>query len=190
MKKSIIYIFLILLVFSYVSCKKFSEDIQRDAIIVDSLDFNIPVIAEEDSSLSFSDIKLPLNPGARIKEQLSGFNESDITSIKLSKMNLILSSIKNSKDELDSIDTGNNFGNFQSLRFTIPEGSTAKTIASTFINSSAVTREVLLTTDPAAELKPLLSANTTSTLTLRARKATKKEIKIRAVAVFTVTVSR
>lgn len=197
MTKHLLYIPLLLLAFTSTSCKKVSEDIQRDAIITDSVDFEIPILSEIDSAYTLSDIKLPLNPGAAISAQLPDFNESNIKSIKLTKMSLGLSPLKGAKDK-DSIDVNNHFGNFQSIRFTIPGtpaagSSTASPllIASAIINSTSVSGALSMTPDTELELKPYVGANAAnSTVTIRTRKVTNKVVKVRVRASFTVTVSK
>ena len=186
MKTHTLYFLPLLLALVVSSCSKVSEEIQRDAIILDSVDYTIPVMTEVDSAYAFTGIQLPLNPGAKIG-QLQGFTEANIKSIKLSRMAIVLKYLPNT----DSIDVANHFGNFQSLRFSIPNGATPLNIASATISSASVNGAINLITNSSMELKPLLGANAaTGTLTARTRTATTKPIFVTIYAWFTVTVSK
>lgn len=190
MKRQLLLLPVLVLLFSYSSCKKVSEDIKRDAIIKDSVDFDIPVLSAVDEAFTLEGIKLPLNPGSAIAAQLPGFSEQDITSIKLLSSSIILVLGKDEK-----IDKENHFGNFQSFRFLIPDNTnTEKTpllIATATINSPSENKNVSMTPDTNLELKPYLGASTeNSTVIIRTRKVTTKILKARIRASFTVTVQK
>lgn len=186
MKSYSLYILTALLALLYSSCSKVSERIQRDAIILDSVDYTIPVMSEVDSAYVLTGVDLPLDPGSKIG-QLNGFSAADISSIKLSRMGIVLKPLAGT----DSIDAANHFGNFQSLRFSIPNGTTPLNIANTTISSASVNRVLNLTTDASIELKPYVGSSTSnSTLTLRTRSVTTKAMNVRIFAWFTVTVSK
>ncbi len=126
---------LIGLLFIFSSCKKISEDIQRDMYIYpDSVTFITPVIADTTNAVALGTYTDRTNFNNLIKAQDPEFGEEDIQSIRIAEL----------KFELTDTNATNNLANFEFLNAQIGTGRTAVTIASKSENSDFEANTILL----------------------------------------------
>lgn len=181
---SIAALFLLLI---YTSCNKITESLQRDALIVDTVYFEIPVIENLSNEVTLPDIATTIDLEAQIKAQVQNLTASNLQSARLKNLHLALAEIKK-----DSIDTENNFANLQSIKLSLTDGSKTDSLANITIPSKNLSRALALTPVILPEtLKPYLSSSSMKyRITVKAKKITAKVMYVGAAASYTVTLSK
>ena len=145
MKNTTLNIVLFSIVITCISCSKISENIQQDIVVNDTVYFDIPVLNSITSTTPISGIPFTLNLEEEVKSGLNKYTIDQIKSTKLRSMDMSLAFI--GKDTLgkDSIDTKNNFGNLESVKFRIYTNGSFANLANTTITSSGTIGALALT---------------------------------------------
>lgn len=188
MKNKTLLILAPFLILMYTACNKISESIERDIIIRDTVFFDIPEQASITDPYVLPDIQLSVNIEDQINNQLKGFTAAQIRSIKITALNMFLGTVGKDKDGRDSIDTQNNFGNLETVRWEITTGTETNLIGNTSISSASVlsTLAIPIGITPEA-LKPFLVNDAKKyRVTVKAKKITTKPMKVMALASYTV----
>jgi hypothetical protein len=186
MKSNILYIALIALVLTYVSCNKISESLQRDTVIMDSVLFKIPVITNVANEVTIS-IASPLNFEEQVNAQVQGLSLADLSSVKLRSADLDLLS-----RDSGAVDTATNFGNLLSVKMQIADGIKADSLASIRIPSASLSATLTLVPVILPEtLKPYVSGSAVRyNVLVKAKKTTTKVMEVKMRAVYTFTLSK
>ncbi|MNE34381.1 hypothetical protein D3C80_1281010 [compost metagenome] len=192
MKNTALNIVLFSIVITCISCSKISENIQQDIVVNDTVFFNIPVLNSITSTTPISGIPFTLNLEEEVKSGLNKYTIDQIRSTKLRSMNLSLAFIGKDTSGKDSIDTKNNFGNLESVKFRISANGSFANLANTTITSSGTVGALALTpvivpdslrtflTNPAKTYEVLVKAKTVTTLPMR----------VRATSTYTITLAK
>lgn len=186
MKSKILYIALIVLVLTYVSCSKISESLQRDTVITDSVFFEIPVITNIANEVTIANIESPLNFQEQVNAQIQDLNIGNLSSAKLKSINLDLISAAS------GVDTANTFGKLQSVKMQIADGIKADSLANVGITSASPGTALALTPVILPEtLKPYVSGSVVRyNVIVKAKKITTTAMKVKIEAVYTFTLSK
>lgn len=184
MKNKVLYIAVILLVVIYTSCSKIAENLQRDAIVTDTVYFEIPVISTLDNALTLPNVATTINLENQINAQVQDLRASNLHSVKLKSIHLGLAEIVK-----DSIDTKNNFANLQSIKFSLTDGSKTDSLASVSIPSKTLSRGLSLNPVILPEtLKPYISKPAMKySITIKAKEVTTAVMTVGAAMSYTVT---
>lgn len=187
MKSKFLCTALLALILIYTACNKISESLQRDVIVKDSVFFDIPILTSITDPYTISDIKIPLNIEEQISHDVQGFSISNLKSVKIMNLNMSLRPIGK-----DSIDKANNFGNIETVRFGISNGTTLINIGIANNNSNAVSGSLTLTISilPETLKEYLLNPSATYNLAVKARTSTTAPMKVRAMATYIITLSK
>lgn len=190
MKNSHLNIALLSLIFAFTSCKKISESIQQDLIVDDITSFEIPVLSNINSPATIAAITSNLNLEELLRNTPNNFTIENITAVKMKSLDLLLDSIK--VDIKNVIDTGNNFGNLETIKFRLAAGGNVSSIANASITSSSVSGALSLTPDilPDTLKSFIIQPSRTYNVIVKAKKATTTPMKVKARAVYTITLSK
>lgn len=171
----------------YTSCSKITESLQRDALIVDTVYFEIPVIENLSNEVTLPDIATTIDLEAQIRAQVQDLTASNLQSARLKNLHLALKEIKK-----DSIDKENNFANLQSIKFNLSDGSKTDSLANITIPSTNLIGALALPPVMSPEtLKPYLSSSSMKyRIKVKAKKITTKVMYVRAATSYTVTLSK
>lgn len=186
MKSKILYIALIALVLTYISCSKISESLQRDTVITDSVFFEIPAITSLANEVTIS-IESPLNFGEQVNAQVQDLNIGNLSSVKLSSLDMDLMT-----RDSGVVDTANNFGNLQFVKMQVIDGVKTDSLASIRIPSAATNSALELTPVIKPEtLKPYVSQSAVRyNVIVKAKKVTTTAMRVKIGAVYTFTLSK
>jgi hypothetical protein len=181
---------LLSLIFAFTSCKKMSENIQQDIIVNDTTSFEIPVLSNINSPATIAGITSNLNLEEQLRNTPNNFTIENITAVKIKSLALLLDSIK--IDLKNIIDTNNNFGNLETLRFRIAAGGNIRSVASAGITSNSISGSLSLTPDILPDtLKPfIIQPSRTYNIVVKAKTVTTTIMKVKARAVYTITLSK
>jgi hypothetical protein len=192
MKSNILYLAVPILVMYFTSCSKIAEHLERDVQVTDTVYFEIPTITDISKPVTIAGIASSINLEQQIQAQVQDLSVANLSSAKLRRMDLDLAFV--GKDSLgrDSIDTENNFGNLQSIKFELTQGAKTDSLSSVIVTSAAKTSNLSLTLRISPEtLKSYLPGSGMQySVILRAKKATTKKMFVRAAAWYTVTLSK
>lgn len=186
MKIKILYIALITLALTYISCNKISETLQRDTVITDTVSFEIPVITNITNEVTIANIESPLNFQEQVNAQVQDLNSGNLRSVKLKSINLDLIS------DASGVDTANTFGKLQSVKMQISDGIKADSLGSIRIASAAPSTTLALTPVIVPDtLKPHVSESAVRyNVIVRAKKVTTKVMKVKIGAVYTFSLAK
>lgn len=188
MKSTPLFKVLLLLAIAYgTSCNKISESIQRDVIVTDTVLFDIPVLSSTTTATTIPKISSTINLAEEIHKQVSNFDIANVSSVKLKSLNMDLDTVAK-----DSVDTRNNFGNLETVRFYIAAGATTEEIANASVSSPAILSILALSpVIPSDVLKPYIT-NVSShyNVLVKAKTATTTIMKVKATATYSVTLSK
>ncbi|SMC95718.1 hypothetical protein [Pedobacter nyackensis] len=190
MKNSRLNIALLSLIFAFTSCKKISESIQQDIIVNDTTSFEIPVLSNINSPATIAGIPSHLNLEEQLRNTPNNFTIEHITAVKMKSLALLLDSIK--IDLKNIIDTNNNFGNLETIRFRIATGGNVSNIANASVTSSSISGSLSLTPDilPDTLKSFIIQPSRTYNIVVKAKTATATPMKVKARAVYTITLSK
>lgn len=192
MKNKILFISLPILVLLYTSCNKISENIERDIIFKDSVFFDIPVLGSITDSYTLPDLQSAVNIGDQINNQVKGFTTDHIKQIKITSLNMLLGITEKDKNGRDSVDTQNNFGNLETVKWEITKGTEINSVGNVSVSSTGVLSTLAIPLSiPPETLKPYLIGDTKKyRITVKAKKTTNKLMKVKALINYTATLSR
>lgn len=192
MKNTALNIVLFSIVITCISCSKISENIQQDIVVNDTVFFDIPVLNSITSTTPISGIPFTLNLEEEVKSGLNKYTIDQIKSTKLRSMDMSLAFIGKDTSGKDSIDTKNNFGNLESVKFRIFANGSFANLANTTITSSGTVGALALTpvivpdslrtflTNPTKTYEVLIKSKTVTTLPMR----------VRATSTYTITLAK
>lgn len=184
MKNKILYILLPAFLFIYVSCNKISESLQRDAVIIDTVSFEIPIIANIADTITISKIESPININEQVNAQIQDLSIDNLTSVKVSSIDLGLVSG-------ESVDTVNNFNILQTIRLQIADGIKTDSLASINITSGSTSTLALTPVILPETLKPYLSGPSLFyNVTIKAKGVTTAVMKVKARAVYNISLTK
>lgn len=172
----------------YTSCSKFSESVQRDTEITDTVYFEIPIIDNISKEVVLPDLATTIDLEAQVRAQVQDLTASNFQSARLKSMHLGLAEVKK-----DSIDVENNFANLQFIKFSLSDGSNTDSLATVVIPSTpAVSRGLALSPVMASEKFKVYLSNPSMKyrITVKARKVTNKVMRVGAAASYIVTLSK
>lgn len=187
MKSKTLYIALLAFAIVYTSCSKITEDIQEDIFVNDTLFFDIPILTDLTTSTTISGIVSEVNLDEQIKKSLNNFTATNIKTTKITSLNLFLGRIPK-----DSIDTKNNFGNLETIKFgTSPGGNVGNLASLTIPSTSTISNLALPPTILPDDLKSFLTNPLkTYNVVVKAKKVTTTPLKVLAIASYTITLSK
>lgn len=187
MKNRLSNIALLSFFIAFTSCNKISESIQQDLVLRDTIDFTIPVLSLSPTSVIIDPISSNLNLQEQLKNNINSFNINEIRNTNIKTLNLKIDTIKGG-----IIDTANNFGKLESIKFRIKSNGNAKEMASINIPSRSAIGDLALTPVIMPDtLKPILIGSPiTYSAVIKAKAATKIPMVVRAIATYTVTLSK
>lgn len=185
MKNILLNIVLLSLITACIACNKISEDIQQDIIVTDTFDFEIPAIDTNTKVATIPQIQSALNFENELSKNMNKFTVANIKVTKLKSLNLGLLTADG------KMDTVNNFGNLETIRFRIAANGSIKEIANTSISSSGLIGTVALTPSISPDsLQSFLLSSKTYNVIIRIKKATTAKMRVRAFAKYTITLAR
>lgn len=185
MKNILLNIVLLSLITACIACNKISEDIQQDIIVTDTFDFEIPAIDTNSKVATIAQIQSALNFENELSKNMNKFTVANIKGTKLKSLNLGLLTADG------KMDTVNNFGNLETVRFRISANGSIKEMANANITSSGRIGSVDLTpTISPDSLQPFLLSSKTYNVIVRIKKATTAKMRVRAFAKYTITLAR
>jgi len=187
--KNKIFILAPYVILLYTACNKISEDVQRDIIIKDSIFFDIPAQSSITDPGTLPEIPSTINIEEQISNQAKGFTAAHIKLIKLNSLNMLLGITEKDRNGRDSVDTQNNFGNLETIKWEITNGTETNLVGNASVSSTGVlsTLTIPVSLTPEA-LLPYLTSNTKKLkVTVKVKKITTKPMKVKAIAIYTVT---
>ncbi|MEQ7799505.1 hypothetical protein ABDJ41_06795 [Pedobacter sp. ASV1-7] len=192
MKNTAINILLFSIVTTCISCSKISENIEQDIIVNDTAFFDIPVINSITTTTPISGIPFTLNLEEEVKSGLNKYTIDQIKSTKLRSMNLSLAFIGKDTSGKDSLDTKNNFGNLESVKFRIAANSSLANLANTTITSSGTIGALALTPVIVPDSLRTFITNPTKTyhVIIKAKAITTLPMRVRATSTYTITLAK
>ncbi|MDR6782459.1 hypothetical protein ABIE26_001053 [Pedobacter africanus] len=192
MKNKSLFISLPILVLLYISCNKISENVERDIIFKDSVFFDIPVLSSITDPYTLPDLQSAVSIGDQINNQVKGFTTDHIKQIKITSLNMLLGITEKDKNGRDSIDTQNNFGNLETVKWEITNGADTNLVGSASVSSTGVLSTLAIPLSiPPEILKPYLIGDTKKyRVIVKAKKATSKPMKVKTMAIYTVTLAK
>lgn len=182
------YLFIILFSLAYAtSCNKISESIQRDVVVADTVEFDIPVLSSTTTTTTIPDIGTIVNLSDEIHKQDNNFDVINVSTIKLKSLDMALLLIAG-----DSVDAKNNFGNLETIKFQIATGAQQEEIANTAISSPSILGALALSPVVRADvLKSYLTDGASHyNVLVKAKVATTTIMTARAAMTYTVTLSK
>lgn len=185
MKNILLNIVLLFLIIAWGACNKISEDIQQDIIVNDTVEFDIPAIETTIRSATIPQIQSTLNLEKELDININNFTVANVKATRLTGLSLDLV-ITDGK-----IDSANNFGNLENLRFRIAANGGIKEMANTSITSSGVISAVALVPNISPDsLRSFLLSPKTYNVIVRIKKATTAKMRVKATARYTITLAR
>jgi hypothetical protein len=163
------------------SCSKIKEATERDIDITPgAVEFTVPVITST-TALNVISVSAPIDIDAMIKANASQFGVKNLRNVKITSLKLEI---------ISGMDDANNFANLETVSAKVEAtGQSALTIAS--VNNPDVKANTLVVpiTAGTTELKSYLtSGNFKYILSLKARRQTEKELRVKATASYELTV--
>lgn len=184
MKNIVLYFLLPSFVIVYSACSKITENLQRDAVVTDTIFFDIPIISTITTPITVANIATTINLESQINAQVQDLSASNLSSVNLKSINIAL-------DESvgDSIIAKNNFANIESIKINLMDGSRTDSLASIFIPSKAVSRGIALEPVMQPEILKTYISNPAMkySVTFKPKDTTTRVIKVRMASSYTVT---
>ena len=185
MKNRFLNIALLFLILACAACNKIEENIQQDILITDTFDFEIPVIDTTVKVATIPGIKSNLDLENELSKSSNNFTMANLKATKITSLNV---GLLTRDGKMDSV---NNFGQLESVRFRIAANGVIKQMASASIASSGNVGAIpFVLSIPADSLKSFLTSPRTYNLVVRIKKATTAVIRARATASYTITLAK
>lgn len=170
-------------IFTFSSCSKIKEAMQRDiAISPTGVTFTVPIITSLNAGTTIGTVPVTMDLDALIKAQASKFGIDNVKNVKITGL----------KIKLNDSDATNNFANLESLSATIKaNGQSDVVVAAVTNNADAEKSELTIPiTQGNAELKGFVTSTSFSyILAGKARRVTTKPLSATATFTYTLTVS-
>ena len=178
---------LLLFMITCSSCSKISEDIKRDLIVTDSVDFEIPILSSiNDTTKTTTGIGIALNLDSLNPDNTNNFSRENISKIRISSFRMVL------LESDTSVLKTTNFSNIQFIKAELVAGGRGQNFANVTNTSTSLVRSynlpVSIPEDTAK--KYLINPDVTYTFRYKARKTTTIPMKSRAYATYTITLEK